>query len=129
VPLAVVGALAVHHHRRGEHEAGYAASAHRLEQHRGAGHVDVRVERQVGQGHAKPDHGGQVTDRVHPVERVVHRRPVPDVGDQKFAFVADVGGFSRVHGGRQRIEAAYLMTGGNHGLEHVGPDKTGRSCY
>jgi hypothetical protein len=50
-----------------------------LEQHRGAGDVDVGVHGQVGQVHAEPDHGGLVAHRVHPGQRLVHRRRIPHV--------------------------------------------------
>ena len=45
---AVVAALAVDHHRGGKDQPGYLAPPHLRQQHRGAGHVDIAVGRQVG---------------------------------------------------------------------------------
>ena len=129
VTRAFVGALAVDHHGRGENETGHLPASHGVEQHRGAGHVDVRVEREVGQRHAEPDHGGQVTHGVHAVERVVHRGRVTNVPHAKIAFVRDIRGPAIVDRGAQRVEAADLMPGRRHGLHHMGSDEPRRSSH
>ena len=124
---AVVGALAVHDHRGGEDQPPDAVPAHRLEQHRGAGDVDVRVHGQVGQVDAEPDHGGLVAHRVHPGQRLVHRRRVAHVALDQIA--GDVRRPAVVHGRGERIQAADLVARLPHGLGDVRPDEAGRTGH
>ena len=75
--------------------AGFIGS-HVAETMRAAGH-DVRVDGQVGQVYAEPDHGRLVADRVDPGQGLVHRGGVADIADHQFA--ADVVRPAVVHGG------------------------------
>jgi hypothetical protein len=114
-------------HRGGDDEPPDAVPAHRLEQHRGAGDVDVRVHGQVGQVRAEPDHGGLVTHRVHPAQRLVHRRRVAYVAHDQ--VTGDVGGPAVVHGGGKRIQAADFVARLLQRRSDVRPDEAGRTRH
>ena len=82
-------------------------AAHGLEQHRGAGDVDVRVEGQVAEVHAEPDHGGLVAHRVHPGQRLVHRGRVAHVDRRSSSQASSRAG--RCARRAERIQAADLV--------------------
>jgi len=101
--------------------------AHGLEQHRGAGDVDVGVTGQVGEVHAEPDQGGLMADRVGSGQRLVHRDRVADVADHQ------VGGHvvrpAAMDGRRERVHASHLMAGRADGLRDMRSDKAGRTGH
>jgi hypothetical protein len=57
---AGVRALAVHHHRARQHQAGDPGPGHLGQQHGGAQVVTADIVGQVGQVHTHADHGGLV---------------------------------------------------------------------
>jgi hypothetical protein len=124
---AVVGTLAVHDHGGREHQPADAVPAHGLEQHRGAGDVDVRVQGQVGQVHAEPDHGGLVADRVHASQRLVDRGRIAHVTHDQVGIT--VRGPAVVHGGRERVQAADLVARLLERRGNVRPDEAGRTRH
>ncbi len=126
VPGAVVGALPVHDHRRGEHEPPDPAAAHRLEQHRGAGDVDVGICRQVRHVDAEADQGGLVTHHVGARHGPADRPGVADVGHGQVEAVREVTRRPGMHGGSQRVHAPDLMAGGAQGIDGVGADEACR---
>ena len=83
VRRAVVRPLAVYDHGGREDQPRYAVAAHRLEQDRGAGDVDVRIAGQVGKVHAESDHRGLVAHGVHPGQRLIDGRRVAHVADDE----------------------------------------------
>jgi len=127
VRRAVVRALAIDHHRRGQHQPADIVAAHRLQQHGGAGDVHVGVGRQVGQVHAQADDRGLMTDGVDTVKRLVHRPLVADVADHERP--AEVVRPAGVHRRGQRVETTHLMARGQQGLRDVGSDEPRRTSH
>ena len=124
VPGAVVGAFPVDHHGRGQHQAGHAAAAHGLEQHRGPGHVDVGVGGQIGQVDAEADQGGLVAHDVRARHRPADRVGVTDVPHRQLEVVRQVIGPPGVHGRGQRVQALDLVARRPHDIDCVGADET-----
>jgi len=106
---AVVTALAVDHHRGGEHQPPDVAPAHGLQQHGGAGDVDVAVLRQVGQVHAQADERGLVADCVDAVQRSRDQLRVPDVADDQLGPGRPVIRHAVVDRRVQRVQSAHVM--------------------
>ena len=125
--LAVLGAgvatLAVDDHARGLHQPVHARLVHRREQHRRAQVVVARVERQVGDGDAGPDHGGLVAHHVDPAQQVG-----PRVGVAHVELVGAGGGAGRAVGLLEhQVDAHHLVAGGLEALGDGAADEAGRS--
>ena len=83
VPLAGVPALAVDHHRAGQHQAGHPARVHRRQQDRRRVVVVPGVPRGIGRVGAVPDHGRLVAHCVHPGQQPGQQRRVGHVPDHE----------------------------------------------
>ncbi len=127
VPRARVGALAVDHHRRSQHEPADARPAHGGQQDRRAEVIAACVLRRVVEVDAEADHRGQVADGADAAQRACDRGGVADVAvDELEAGIgAERRDAARVDAGEQRVQYPHLMPRGRKGHGHVGSDEAG----
>ena len=119
---APVTALAVDHHRAGEHQPPDPGAVHRREQHGGAEVVVPDVGRQVLQVDAEPDHRRLVADGVNAVQGGAGQ--FPDVGLGPLgAGVERIRPVAGVDGRQQGIEHPHLMAAIQQGRRDVSADE------
>jgi hypothetical protein len=129
VPGAAVRALAVHHHRRGQHQAVDSGPGGRGEQHRGAEVVVPDVLGKVVEVHPHADHRGLVHDGVHTAQRVGHRGGIAQVCAAHRRAGHLVGQRIPVRGRQSGVQNGHPVTGvGQHG-GHVRTDETGAAGH
>jgi hypothetical protein len=127
-----VAALAVDHHRAGEHEPAHTGGRHRGQQHGGAEVVAGHVLRQVLKVDAHSDHGGLMDDRVDADQCGIDGVPVADVSDDEAGFLAASGCVGvAVRGRVQAVQRDDLMPRFDERGDDLSPDeaRTARNQY
>ena len=106
----VVGALAVDHHRAGEHDPTDAGAVRGAQDAGGAEVVRRDVVDDVVEVDPEPDLGGEVHDHVRPGERGREDLLVPDVAHHQSRTRQRRRSPAGVHVGAQRVEDGHVVT-------------------